>query len=449
MRLSQRSVVRLSMFLSTALLLVAPCPLTAQPAADDLPESTQTGAVVTGDEHVRSVRLLTIPRAKSGRAEAAIACHQSVYLAGRRWNREEKSNLWLWRVDDSGEKLWEKPLAHQERNEEVKIVGLLPGTWKLANGRSDRGVRVVYRHGLETKLVSFKSDGEQVLEKSVGSLENTLGLTADDENKVFLFGRSMTVSGQPSHAWIARVTWLGTVLWKQTFRAEGMQADDASEEAEEAGDVPAGFLQATFLFDGAFLEDGSVVLVGQTGVYNKFGQGKSKLWLLRIDRNGKRLAQAFIDGGRVFPSGRDLIANCDDGVIVPYTTAQLPSISSVPLDRPPGFAVRLARFNGELKELWDKPFSSSAMPGAATITGPAPLVSLTAPFGALMIRGTSDAGEELWTARVATPDSLVTPLATLRRGNDVISVCNYRAHDSGDTDGLQKVLLVNTTPPIP
>lgn len=93
-------------------------------------------------------------------------------------------------------------------------------------------------------------------------------------------------------------------------------------EADEPEAVPAVSFQATFLFDGTLLEDGSLVLIGQTGVYNKFGQGPSKLWLLRIDGDGKRLGQAFIDGGRVFPSVRDLIAHCDGGVIASYTTDQ-------------------------------------------------------------------------------------------------------------------------------
>ena len=286
MPLSRRNVVRLLMISNAVVLLVAPCRLPAQLVADNLPEPIPTATVPVGGEHVRSIRLLTIPRATSGRAESAIACNQSVYLAGKWWNREEKSNLWLWRIDDSGEKLWEKHLAHQERNEEVTVVGLMPGARKLTEAEPVPGVRVVYRQGIETKLAFFKADGELVLEKKIDGLGSTYSLVADQKDKVFLFG-SMTSVGQPSHAWVARVTRLGEVLWKHAFLAEGVPAADASRKADEAEAVPAGSFQATFLFDGTLLKDGSLVLVGQTGVYNKFGQGPSKLWLLRIDGDGK------------------------------------------------------------------------------------------------------------------------------------------------------------------
>ena len=61
--LSRRNVVRLSIIANVVVLLVAPCRLTAQSLADDLPEQIPTAAVPIGGEHVRSVRLLTIPRA--------------------------------------------------------------------------------------------------------------------------------------------------------------------------------------------------------------------------------------------------------------------------------------------------------------------------------------------------------------------------------------------------
>ncbi len=376
---------------------------------------------------------MTIPRATSGDAEGVIACDGSIYIAGTWWNQEEQSNLWLWRIDDSKERVWEKHLARQQRNEEVTIVGLLPGARKFTQGSPVSGVRVVYRQGLESKLAFFRADGELVLEKNLGVLEDTHGLTADSEDNVYLYGTSMTVQGQPSHAWVARVTRLGVVLWKHTFRPDREQANDPSSKANAAQDRPEGTRRVTFLLDGALQGDGSVVLVGQTGFYNKFGQGSSKLWLLRIDRDGNRIAESFVDGGRIFPSGRNLIATCGDGVIVPYTTTQLPPIAGAPGNAPhDGFGVRLARFNAPLQKLWDKPLSRTLMPGAATLTGPDPFVSLTADHHELVIRGASDAGDEVWSSRVATPDSFVTPLAALRTGNEVVAVCNYRALGSSD-----------------
>lgn len=156
-------------------------------------------------------------------------------------------------------------------------------------------------------------------------------------------------------------------------------------------------------------------------------------------------ARAFIDEGRICPTGRDLIAGCGDGVIAPYTTNQLGEPEN---PNPLEYGMRLARFNSRLEKLWDKPLPSTSMPGAATITGPAPFVSLTA-WGPLLIRGADEEGSEVWQARAGVPAYLVSPLATLRMGDDVVAVCNYESRDSRDTDESQEVLLVFARPRIP
>jgi hypothetical protein len=207
--------------------------------------------------------------------------------------------------------------------------------------------------------------------------------------------------------------------------------------------VPAGSLPLTYLLDGVSFDDGSSVLVGQTGIYTKFGQGPSRLWLLRIDRDGAPSAQAFIDQGRMFPSSRDLIARCGDGVIVPYTTHQLPPISMVPGNLPPlEFGVRLAGFNAQLAKLWDRSLSSTPLPGSATCTGPAPPVILVASGDELLMKCVDQRGEQLWQVRVATPESFVTPVATLRVGNDLVAVCNHRPLRPAAGEAPQNVLLV-------
>jgi hypothetical protein len=185
------------------------------------------------------------------------------------------------------------------------------------------------------------------------------------------------------------------------------------------------------------------VLVGQTGVYNKFGQGPSKLWLLRLDANGKKIAETFIDDGRLSSFGSQFIAKSGDDVIVPYTTDQLPPISGAPYAFPPKFSMKLARYDAQLNQLWVKPLATTFMPGAATFTGPAPFISLAPMSDHLLIRALDENANELWTTHVATPDSHVVPLATLRMGDEIIAACNYRANRKLE----QQVLLVFIKPP--
>jgi hypothetical protein len=396
------------------------------------------------DQNVGAIKLLTIPDAESGQVQAAVPCGQHLYLAGKSWNPKDKSSLWLWQIDGSAERRWELQVARQERNEQLTVVGLLPGARRFEEGGS--GVRVVYRTGLQTKLAFFTAGGEQVFEKDLGRLETTRRLVAGENDSVYLLGTTTVTLGKPIHAWVARVTRLGTLLWKRQYLAGPSDKATATEQAAKVDEVPDGFLQVSYLLDGASFPDGSLVLVGQTGIYNKFGQGESKLWLLRVDQDGEPLADAFIEGGRNLPSVRDLIANCTDGVIVPYTKQQLPPISQVPVNCPTEFGTRFASFDLNLEPRWDKRLLTTRLPNWATLTGPAPCVSLSAQPDVLLVQAISDPGVTLWETRVATPDRFVTPLGILRREKKIVAVCSCMTRGREDGARLIQVLLVGIEP---
>lgn len=403
-----------------------------------------------------TMKALTLPNAKSGQAQAVVAYDDGFYLAGTAWNDVDGVTLWLWRLDSSGEIIWTRRLAQQQNNEELRIVSLLKGSGTISSDQPIHGIRVVYRQGLESHLVFFKSSGDQTFRSAIGMLEDSHGLASDGKEGMYLYGTSMTALDKPSTPWIASVSRLGAVLWKQTILV-GPDADtdddqpgerEASAEAD-SGQV-VGIRQMSLLFDGVIQPDGSVTLVGQTGTYNKFGQGPSKLWLLRIDSTGKKLAETFVENGRVFPAGQDLISRCRDGLIVPYTTEELPPIGGAPGNAPLfGFQVRAARFDLQLQKLWDEPLARTMMPGAATISGPEPFVALSTFGEQLQMHSINREGDEVWDIREKSPRSFLLPLATLRFDNGVVAVFNSRKNDVDQTKDLQQVLFVFAQPPQP
>ena len=262
---------------------------------------------------------------------------------------------------------------------------------------------------------------------------------------VFLFGMSMTIQSQPGHAWVARVRATGDLLWCHDFHPGRA---GAGLEGSAVEPVQPGFLPITYLFDGTMLGDGSLVFVGQTGILNKFGQGASRLWFLRIDRSGKQLAEAFVDLGRVFPAGRHLIAACVEGIIAPYTTQELPPIAGAPGNAPRrGPGIRVVHLDENLRKRWDEPFGKTMMPGAATLTGPAPFVLLTTAPRELLIQSIDATGEIGWKARMPIGNRFVTPVASLRRERGVVAVFQCRDNGPALSDELQKVLLVELTAP--
>jgi hypothetical protein len=126
--------------LGIAILLEVPCQLPAQQTSLRDPDLPRLQALPVGGKHVRSIRLINIPDATSGGAQAAIVSEQSIYLAGKAWNKKDnEESLWLWRLDGSGERLLEKRLARQENTEEMRIVGLLPGARTFSQGGGDAG----------------------------------------------------------------------------------------------------------------------------------------------------------------------------------------------------------------------------------------------------------------------------------------------------------------------
>jgi hypothetical protein len=192
------------------------------------------------------------------------------------------------------------------------------------------------------------------------------------------------------------------------------------------------------------MDDGSAVLVGTTGEVNKFGQGPSKLWLVHASGDGVQSAQALVKDGRFFGGAKDLIVRHGDGVLVPYTTAQLPAIGAVPTASPPSSGGRLACFDGKLNVLWEKPLPNSAMPGAVAICGAGPYAMLSASADDVLVRLINGEGEEIWESKVEAPESSVFPVAVGQRvsgvgdqvSGEIVAVCNYSRHQ-GRTENVR------------
>jgi len=165
-----------------------------------------------------------------------------------------------------------------------------------------------------------------------------------------------------SDGWLAEIDALGQIEWERFF-------DRGHSEGAE-GLLP--------------LADGGCLMALSSGEYNKFGQGKGLLWLVRCDAKGERLAEATIPDARIF-SHSPSIAPLGAGFAVGYTTTPPPNICGGALDfsKPYLFDMRVAVLDAGLNRTQD-----IELPSTPWITTPA--LAALPDGGLLAVTGTED-----------------------------------------------------------
>jgi hypothetical protein len=433
----------------TWLAMLAPASICrADKSAAENQQPAAATSVPIGDEHVKSVWMFDMASDSPFGAKAAVLSGDVIYVAGQSYTKVDGSKFWLWCIDHAGKKLWEKELAHSTRSSLVEIVGLLPNERSAGPGtnRVFATVTVVLKDGVKTILRPVSEDAEFEQDYALAGNDDTAGVIELENRDLLFFGSEMYDTRKQQHTYVARTDDIGKLLWRLPLAPAGAVESDPNPEAPKT--PTSGSYHKELFHDAALLGDGSAILVGQAGDYNKFGQGPSKLWLVRVSGDGKKLAEAFIDGGRTFARGRGVTARHGDGIVVGYTTAQLPPIGSAPYANEPSFPNRLAAFNAKLEKLWDKPLPNTSMPGAVSINGSDSYVSASANVDSLIVRGADANGDELWHSTVATPKSGVLPIAVLQIGEQIVAVCNYSAHPAPHAPRARpQLMIVTVTPP--
>ena len=223
--------------------------------AFQIPDLDPDLKIVKGEEHVLFTKRHQLP--DSARVTDSVRAKDGIYLI-LRIERQTR----LWKIGNDGELMWEKPIGE----------GLFQDQWLQADDQ-ENGVRVLGSR--------FDADGNDEAKREIAQRGSEGALKLRDGGMLF-FGSPR----DQTDAFATRTDREGKTLWTQKYPAGELPADQ-----------PGRLYSNTTLCRGVVLPDSSMVLVGQTGQYGKFGLGKSKLWLLKIDSAGKKLAEAFVDDG--------------------------------------------------------------------------------------------------------------------------------------------------------
>ncbi|HTF99388.1 MAG TPA: hypothetical protein VK654_02230 [Nitrospirota bacterium] len=283
----------------------------AEPRSDQ-GTATQPGAPVDSADHA--------PRA------VALSPDGGLLIAGNSFSREQGMSLWIWKVSDAGDLVWEKRIKSQFQDE-IKAVAALPDGGVLLLGQ-------LFVYAPETGYVSWimrlDKKGSIVFEKRMQGIGwPDVLVSAADGN--FLFGGNLrrTETGDKAayDFRVVKFSPMGDVIWERTYT----RGNDQSAFAGLAAD------QRSFL------------VAGTSGKYSRFSEGAYTGWLMKIDASGAVLGEMKLPDCEAMSGGGHLAQNGSEYAVA-YSTSQRPSADVV---RPLTTAqARILGFNSALKTLW-------------------------------------------------------------------------------------------------
>jgi hypothetical protein len=205
--------------------------------------------------------------------------------------------LWVWKLDNEGQRLWNKPLLIADENDPNKI------SWDsnficLKNERmvliNETGKKAKFR------MIRFDETGRITLNKklAMGGYSHVLRDIVPVQGG-YLIAAWELKDTKNTNALVLKIDADGNEMWQKIYD-KGKSEDAMSIVVDEIG----GF-----------------TLAANSGQYNKFGAGSSDVWIVKCDKAGNVLAETL------FPGRHPTIAMTRSGhYAVSYNIADFPSL---------------------------------------------------------------------------------------------------------------------------
>lgn len=435
---------------------IVPDPVTGAPlpqtdvdhATGGTPQVAADLVVVSGEEYTRWHRRLKIDNADSGTVQAAVFNGDSYYLAGKKWNKESnQQSLWIWKVDSQGQKVWEREFDAKQSPE---VIELLPTVAGSSDDQTSKGVRLVYSSamGTKTQISHVSADGEINAPVALPWPDETSGVIELADGDLLLFGATMLDIRKTMQGWVARTSPSGDVRWKREITPDDSVAGKDTQ-GSDAPNATKGYYQRTVLDSGVELADQSLVLVGQSGNYSKFGVGDSMLWILQLASNGEQIAQASVDGAYSPQMVRQPIVLDATGFAVRHwkftVNNENPDLTTTNQAKT-ALWPWLSRFDQQLQLVDEGDMRTHLPPDAITIGDWRPGLFPLSIGKSVLIRWSDKEGKEKQRVEIGSPGQ-IAPLITVTGNDGILSVNNYRDTALTSTENPPQVLLILLNPP--
>ncbi|MBD2757693.1 PKD domain-containing protein [Spirosoma validum] len=266
------------------------------------------------------------------------------------------SDMWLVKIDGSGNKLWDKTFGGRNSDYLSAMVATSDGGFLLGGDsfsdqifdKSDPN-----RGRFDYWVVKIDMSGTKLWDKTFGGSanESLYSMVATSDGGFLLGGDSSSGQdgnksdpnrgGGGSDMWLVKIDRNGTKLWDKTF---GGSADD-------------------YLYTMVATSDGGVLLgglskSGQDGNKSDPNRGQGDMWLVKIDGNGTKLWDKTF-GGSSSDELRSLVATSDGGFLLGGTSGPTQDGNKSDLYRGAS-DYWLVRIDGGGNKLWDKTFGGGS-----------------------------------------------------------------------------------------
>lgn len=198
-----------------------------------------------------------------------------------------ESDVWVLKLDSSGNQLWAKTFGGEETDYATSIRQTSDGGYIVA------GNKFFGMGDSDAWILRLDSSGNQIWAKIFGGTEydKVESIQQTSDGGYVAAGRTGSFSEDSQDFWVLKLDSEGQQVWSNTFGGSPL------------GDY-AFFVQQT--------SDGGYVTVGNTLSY---GEGQADVWVVKLDASGSQeWAKTF--GGARWDSGRYVQQTSDGGYIV-------------------------------------------------------------------------------------------------------------------------------------
>ncbi len=181
-----------------------------------------------------------------------------------------KSDMWLLRLDQEGNELWQKTYGGNEADRAHDILETRDGGFLLGGYSKSMGAGKA-----DVILVKVDQDGNGIWNKNYGGEENENieSMAVARDGGIVLAGWSMSGSSGTLDAFVMKVDESGKRLWSKTLGSEGKDV----------------------YYDVDVAPEGDIILAGAT---TSNPESRAKVWLTRMDQNGKVIWHKFSNGSK-------------------------------------------------------------------------------------------------------------------------------------------------------
>ena len=279
--------------------------------------------------------------AHNDKANSIIECEDGGYIAAGLTKSfgKGKWDAWIVRLDEEGEELWSKTFGKEGDDEAFAIREFSDGF--LVSGFSDRGESVKE----QAWIFKINGSGDKLWEKFYGGEhdDSANSLVVNPDGSMVFAGVKKLTSYTNSDLWVVSISSSGKVKWEKTFGERRKDMANAIIKTSDNGYLVVGqklntsktgghdgycikldssgdtVWEKTYggkkkdvAFDVKETEDGGFVISGKN---RSTGAGNYDLWVFKLDKSGKMMWEK-IYGGEDMEEGRAVALRENGGLLV-------------------------------------------------------------------------------------------------------------------------------------